>query len=356
MMNVPIHGGRLIEMELRGKSPMDFSVNLNPWGPPQILKEHWNDWFRYVSYYPPLDWEFYQKRIALLYNLDKNSVIPFNGATQGIYFIARRHQAKKIFVIEPCFTEYARAFHLEGKRVVHSNPLFQEGFHSIMSRIERESPDLIVLGNPGNPLGQCLSKEERLILYRWCREQKITLLVDEAFQEFIQEKTSFVPQLNNEDQCLIIIRSLTKYYSLAGLRGGFIVANPSLVEEWKQVLEPWSINTLLAVTLNLLASTDLGEFHSLTLQELRNEKRYIEESLGKLFNLFELQPSIVNFYTVRIKAQTSCFYSFLQNQKLIVRFLGDFWGMSNDFFRFSVRTHEENIKLIQVINEYARTL
>lgn len=356
-MNKPIHGGRLIEMELRGECPVDFSVNLNPWGPPSILREHWNDWFRYVSYYPPLDWEFYQKRLALLYNLNQNLVLPFNGATQAIYFVARRHQAKKIFIIEPCFTEYARAFKLEGKAVIHSSLLFKEEFQNLMACLEKERPDLIVLGNPGNPLGQSFSNEERLILYQWCQEQKVTLLVDEAFQEFVQEKTSFLPQLLKDvNKTLIIIRSLTKYYSLAGLRGGFMVTSPSLVEEWKQALEPWSINTLLAVTLDLLTSVDLRDFHSHTLQELQKEKRFIEESFKQLINHFELQPSIVNYYTVKIKAKKRHFYSFLQNQKLIVRLLDDFWGMSNDFFRFSVKSHEANKKLIKVMNDYARTL
>ncbi|NLJ50038.1 MAG: aminotransferase class I/II-fold pyridoxal phosphate-dependent enzyme [Candidatus Atribacteria bacterium] len=336
---------------------MDFSVNLNPWGPPPVLKEHWSDWFRYVSYYPPLDWEFYQKRLSLLYNLNQNLVLPFNGATQAIYFVARRLRTKKIFIIEPCFTEYARAFNLEGKTVVHSHLLFKEGFKNLMTCIKKERPDLIVLGNPSNPLGQCFSNEERLILYYWCHEQKVTLLVDEAFQEFIQEKTSFLPQLlNDDDKTLIIIRSLTKYYSLAGLRGGFIVTNPSSVQEWKQALEPWSINTLFAVTLDLLAGADLHDFHSITLQGLQKEKRYIEESFEKLTKDFELQHSIVNYYTVKIKTNIRSFYSFLQKQRLLVRPLDDFWGMSNDFFRFSVKSHEENKKLMKAMNDYARTL
>lgn len=356
-MNEPIHGGRLLEMELKGEHPVDFSVNLNPWGPPPVLRERWDDWFRYVSYYPPLDWGFYQKRLSLLYNLNQNMILPFNGATQAIYFIARRLQTKKILIIEPCFTEYARAFCLEGKTVVHSNLLFKEGFKSLMSCLKRERPDLIVFGNPSNPLGQCFSNEEKLNLFHWCQAEKATLLVDEVFQEFLQEKTSFLPQLLNDfEKTLIIIRSLTKYYSLAGLRGGFIITNPASVKEWKQALEPWSINTLFAVTLDLLAGSDLREFHSITLQALQKEKRFIEESFEKLTENFELQPSLVNYYTVQIKTKTRCFYSFLQKQGLIVRPLADFWGMSNDFFRFSIKSHEENRKLIMAMNNYAQSL
>ena len=353
-MKKPIHGGRLIEMELEGKYPLDFSVNLNPWGPPSILHERWNDWFRYISCYPPLDWEYYQKRIASLYNLNQDLILPLNGATQGIYLVARRHQAKKIFILEPCFTEYARAFELEGKVVIHSNPWPWESFPNIMSHLKRLRPDMVVLGNPINPLGQCLSRDERGVLLQWCREQKVTLLVDEVFQEFIQEKTSFLPHLSSEDESLIIIRSLTKYYSLAGLRGGFLLAGSSLIEKWEQALEPWSINSLLTVTLDLLASTDLRDFHSQTLQKLKKEKQYIEESWEKLTNLFELQPSLVNFYTVQIKTNPNYFYSFLNEQGFIVRLLGDFWGMTNDYFRFAVKSHEENKKLIGVINDYAR--
>ena len=354
-MKEPIHGGRVIEMELGGESPLDLSVNLNPWGPPPQVREHWNDWFRYLSLYPPLRWSYYQHRLAGLYGFPEDRILPLNGATQGIYLLARRHPARKVVILEPGFTEYARAFHLEGKEVVHCPCVSGEDLPAVLACLDREKPGLVVMGNPGNPLGNCLSPDEGSALHRWCRDRNATLVVDEAFQEFIQEKTSFFPQLG-DDESLIIVRSLTKYYALAGLRGGFLLVSPTLLQKWQPALEPWSINSLLAVVLDLLARSDLTHYHVLTRRNLEAEKRYLEKSWEPLGDFFELQPSRVNYYTVRIKTPPERFHAFLRRHRLVVRSLGDFWGMSDGFFRFAVRTHEENQKTIEVITSYARTL
>jgi threonine-phosphate decarboxylase len=355
-MKEPIHGGRLMEMDQGGFCPLDFSVNLNPWGPPSILREQWSSWFRYVSLYPPLSWSYYQHRLARLYGFPEENILPLNGATQGIYCLARCHPARKAVVLEPCFTEYTRALTIAGKEVVHFWCVSEEQFSQLLSLLDREMPGLVVMGNPGNPLGICLPDKMRCALYQWCRERNSTLVVDEAFQEFIQEKTSFF-QWITDDESLIVVRSLTKYYALAGLRGGFLLGGPSLLKSWLSTLEPWNINSLFAVTLDLLANSDLSDYHTQTRQRLMAEKDYLEDSWKQFRDFFELLPSQVNFYTVKImKGDPARFYPFMREQGLVVRPLDDFWGMSNAFFRFAVRTHDENQKLIEVITNHVRSL
>ena len=85
------HGGRVIEWQRKsGRTYLDFSANLNPWGPPREVKERWGELFYYATVYPPLDCSFYREELAKIYNLSSSFILPTNGATAGIYLLARQ--------------------------------------------------------------------------------------------------------------------------------------------------------------------------------------------------------------------------------------------------------------------------
>jgi threonine-phosphate decarboxylase len=340
------HGGRVIEWQRKsGRTYLDFSANLNPWGPPREVKERWGELFYYATVYPPLDCSFYREELAKIYNLSSSFILPTNGATTGIYLLARQLPGETVLILEPCFSEYARSFSRAGKKI-------ERVFFPVPSN-SLPPADIVVWGNPTNPWG--VSPPSFLLDYLWEMSLKkgTILVVDEAFQEFIEEKTSWVSRLG-ENPRLYIIRSLTKYFTLPGLRGGFIAAHPSSCSFLEEYLEPWSINSLLARVLEIIAQGDLASFRATTQENLRREKRFIEENLkGEIGELF---PSEVNFYTIRLRQGKELFSSFLEERGILVRSLSDFFGLDDSYFRIAVRTREENQQLIEAVRDYAREL
>ncbi|MCS7242991.1 MAG: histidinol-phosphate aminotransferase family protein [Candidatus Caldatribacterium sp.] len=345
MTKVP-HGGRTIERLKVGKRGLDLSANCNPLGPPDVLQRRWGELFSYVALYPPLDPLFASQYIGRMYNLPEATILPCNGATQGIYLLARCLPGKTVALVEPSFGEYRVAFTLAGKLVI-SWSVFPK-----RSLGDPKEVDVVVFGNPGNPLGDT----EALDLYFSARRRKLSTIfvVDEAFQEFMGEATSLTGMVF-EDRNLYVVRSLTKYFALPGLRGGFLVAHPENILRLAEYLEPWSVNAILIRALEILAEEDLTPFREATELWLREEKAFLEEAF-RAFPFLSFYPSWVNFYTLWVTGNGNGreLLSFLEERGIFVRSLADFVGLDERFFRIAVRTREENLRFLEVVEEYGR--
>lgn len=340
MRRIP-HGGRTIERQREG---LDLSASLNPLGPPEVLRKRWGELFPYVTLYPPLDPFFASQYIGKIYHLPEATILPCNGATQGIYLLARCLPGERVALVEPSFGEYRVAFALAGKRVL-SWSIFPE------RRLgDPEDVDIVVFGNPGNPLGDT----EALELYVAARQRGLAtvFVVDEAFQEFMDEATS-LSRMVLEDKCLYVVRSLTKYFTLAGLRGGFLVAHPENILRLAEYLEPWSVNTVLVRVLEILAEEDLTPFREATGRWLQEEKAFLERAFQEL-PFLSFYPSRVNFYTLWVQEEDRELFTLFEERGIFVRNLADFVGLDGRFFRIAVRTREENERFLEVVREYGR--
>jgi threonine-phosphate decarboxylase len=347
-MSMNPHGGRVLEWLREGKKGIDLSASLNPLGPPEVLRRRWLDLFPTLSLYPPLDPSFVGRLLEAIYGFPQEAILPCNGATQGIYLLGRVLSGKTVVIVEPCFTEYARAFRLGGKDIRHL-PVFPE---SPLNPLETlRGADIVVIGNPGNPLGDT----EGLALYFRAREEGLStvFVVDEAFQEFLGEETSLVFRVFS-DRNLYIVRSLTKYFALAGLRGGFVVTHPENVAHLLDHLEPWSVNTVLVRVLELFTSEDLSPFREATRRWLLEEKAFLEREFSVL-PFLSFFPSRANFYTLWMEEEDPEFFAFLETRGVFVRRLGDFFGLDGRYFRVAVRTRKENERFLEVVREYGRT-
>jgi len=348
---IPFHGGIWLPWGREASSlPLDFSVNLNPWGPPPELRENWDRLFSYLTFYPPLELEFYQQLLARLYPFfPPSAILPGNGATQIIYLLGRELEGETVGIVEPSFSEYRRAFSQAGWTVlpILAPPLVEE--KDVWQAIRDQRPDCLIVGNPPSPSGFPFSAYFWQEVLSFCRYQKINLVVDEVFQEFMGEESSLASQIE-ESRNLYLVRSLTKYWSLPGLRGGFLASHPQNITALAPRIEPWSINSLLTAVLELLAASDLAAFQQITRVNLRTEKQFLEENLPSELQLF---PSRVNFYLARV--ETGDLASFLEEQGIKVRRAQNFWGLDQRFVRLAVRNHSDNEQLVKAVKEFVRS-
>lgn len=351
-----IHGGRLFEEEEKRSSLLlDFSSSINPWGPPSALRKKWPSMWQWVSTYPPLDISLFQRWIARIYGFPERAILPCNGATQGIYLLGRLLEGRKATIIEPCFTEYTFAFRMGGKEIEHFFYLGDGEVERSLKSLFDTCPDIIVMGNPPSPFGNPYPESFLKAVWEYALEKELFLVIDEVFQEFMDEETSFSKRIE-EYQRLFIVRSLTKYFSIPGLRGGFLLTHPSNVNFLEEHIEPWSVNAVLASALKILSESDLSAFQETTLKNLKKEKEYLEKSWETFSDFTLLYPSRVNFYMFRVLDSESDLYSFFYQRGILIRNLSDFWGLDRSFYRISVRTHSENKRFLEVLGEFVDEL
>lgn len=256
-MERPIHGAfDYSELEALGLHPqeiMDFSVNSNPYGPSPRVREAVAHMA--IDRYP--DRACLELRRAILrYELHATSLTPDtlvcgNGTAELIWTVARTYlrPGSKAAAIGPTFGEYRAACLAVGATMIEyrtqASEHFQPDVEEIAAWIGREHPSLVWLCNPNNPTGTWLGREHLLVLAEACQCIGSILVVDEAYWRFLSPREAFsaIELINNGVGLeIIVLRSLTKDFALAGLRLGYIVASIATARQLNAQLPSWNVS------------------------------------------------------------------------------------------------------------------
>jgi threonine-phosphate decarboxylase len=332
------HGGRSVTgPELAS----DFSVNVNPLGPPSGVLNGLREELDAIARYPDSDCTALAARLAAHHDVAPEQIVIGNGSTELIYAIARAYRPRRAAIMEPTFTEYLRASLRVGADAEH---WLAEPPHFDLEPFEPGEADLVWLCNPNNPTGRLWLPNA---LAGWMRNHPATqFVVDEAFLPFLDEEQehSLIPALSRFPN-VSVIRSMTKVYALAGLRLGYAVANPRRADAIRSQIPPWSVNHF-AQAAGLAALAD-HDFLARTRQWFRAERRAFDQGLISLSQFLEVVPSRANFNLLRIRCGCSAWLAELLAQHgLIVRDASNFIGLSEGHVRVAVRTAPENRRLL----------
>ncbi|HEY9707714.1 MAG TPA: aminotransferase class I/II-fold pyridoxal phosphate-dependent enzyme, partial [Oculatellaceae cyanobacterium] len=263
-MNRPTHGGNIAwAAALAGCSPsliLDFSASINPLGPPKsaiaAIESHLKD----LIAYPDPNYRQLRTALSQLHpTLSPDWILPGNGSAELLTWASRElSQLEETCLITPAFSDYQRALKAFGAKV-REYPLANFGFSILDLQLPIENPSCaesaskvrpkiqnrlgLLLNNPHNPTGKLFDREtiEPLI------EQFALVVVDEAFMDFLppEQQQSLISVVQDYDN-LVILRSLTKFYSLPGLRLGYCVAHPDRLSRFQEWRDPWPVNVLAA--------------------------------------------------------------------------------------------------------------
>jgi threonine-phosphate decarboxylase len=196
------------------------------------------------------------------------------------------------------------------------------------------------LCNPNNPTGLLLRKDNVITIAEEARRQNCYLVVDEAFIDFCSEDS--VINLVRDNPYLIVLRSMTKFYALTGLRIGYGVFSLKLIEVLKRHKEPWSVNSL-AQRAALVALKD-RVYRNNTFKLIKEEKQFLEKGFKNIGIKFT--PSKVNFYLLKIDNLKEIFVR-LKMKGMLVRDCSNFKGLGSSFIRIAVKSHGENSILLK---------
>ena len=285
--------------------------------------------------------------------MNPSEILLGNGSTQLIYLLCAALRPRKGLIVGPAFSEYANALALAGS-AVRTLPLrADEGFRFSIERLieawEKDC-DILFLATPNSVTGQTIPTTEIQKLARLSAARKSLVVVDEAFIDFVEAES--IKTVARENPYLIVLRSLTKYYALPGLRIGYLVGASDRVAQLAAYREPWSVNApALSVSLACLADTN---FTAKTQQWLEQERRFLADRLRAIEG-FQLFPSQANFLLVKI-TRRDCdavkLRAFLLRKKILIRACDSFTGLGADYFRVAVRRRVDNRRLLSAVREW----
>lgn len=351
-----VHGGQQ-RWQRRDGVVLDFSVDVNPYGFPDSVRDailsHVDD----LQRYPDPEAGALRRLIAERHRLPCESVLPGNGSAELIPLIVQALRPTRAVVIAPTFTEYEWALECHGLEVRYVLTEEREGFALPDDEgawaASIAGADLVFLCNPNNPTGTAVPQTTVRRLARYCEEAGASLVVDEAFVEWTEEpsRISVAPWVG-ESERLIVLRSLTKLFAVPGLRLGYLLAHPNLVERLRAYQSAWPLNTFaLAVGEQLLRESAYVE-RSRAL--VRQSSRDLFKGLRALPSCHPF-PSTVNFVLSKLTAPhatSSIVCRRLADRGILIRNCDDFTGLEEGrFIRLAVRKPEDHARLLAALRE-----
>lgn len=215
-------------------------------------------------------------------------------------------------------------------------------------RSEGRSIDGVIVGHPNSPTGQACSADAIDRLARAARKRRLWLILDEAFADYCPER-SILPQAASWPH-VIVLRSMTKFYALPGLRVGYAVATPPVVRRLRRQLPPWSISMMGQVAA-VAALNDVEHAHK-SLRFMARERERLRTLLTALPGCI-VMPTCANYFLVELPRGWHAheMTERLRHQSLLIRDCSSVPGTNARTIRLAVRSPRENDRLIQVMSE-----
>ena len=280
-----------------------------------------------------------------------------NGSTQLIYLVCAALRPRKALIVGPTFSEYGNALALAGADIRMLPLLAEDGFRFSTERlisIWEKDCDIVFLATPNSVTGRLIPRVEIEKIAAAALTRKSFVIVDEAFIDFVESES--VKKLVRQNPYLIVLRSLTKYYALPGLRLGYLFGEVNRVAEFAAHHEPWSVNGP-AIQVALACLEDVG-FAAKTHRWLEREREFLSKRLTAIKGLHTF-PSGANFVLAKITRKdvdALHLHSFLLSKKILIRACDSFVGLGGEYFRVSVKPRKGNLRLLAALEEWASSL
>jgi histidinol-phosphate aminotransferase len=342
------HGGpdhlELEEFGLQPDDVVDFSANVNPYGPPDRLLEA----VRKVDpgSYPDRRALSLRRAVAQNVGVSPEEVLPGNGVSELIWLLASAYlgETDSALVVGPTFGEYADAARAVGAELYEWRASMEDDFiphvGQIADLVKEVSPKAVFLCNPNNPTGRYLGFEEvKALLESW---DEGMLVLDEAYVSFVEGAWSPVHLM--ESWRVVIMRSLTKDCALAGIRLGYALAAQRVVEAMEKVQPPWSVNAM-AQEAGCVAMS-CGGYVEKSLSKMKEARDYMIGAFSELG--LRVSPSSAHFFLVEV-GDAADFRRRLLRRGFQVRDCASF-GLPS-FIRVSPRSMDECRKLMEAVSE-----
>ena len=276
---------------------LDFSASINPLRPPATARKAFIESYDAISRYPDAYGNKLKKTLATRHGMKPAEVLIGNGSTQLIYLICAVLRPRKALVLGPAFSEYSHA--LTPRRSPHPHSFFFQpiaalGFQWKTSWQRWETDcDVAFLATPNSVTGQLIPKAEIETIAHFALTRKTLVVADEAFIDFVEDQS--VKRKVRHNPNFLVLRSLTKFYGIPGLRLGYLLGDARRVEQLAVHQEPWSVNGP-ALNVALACLNDM-RFITKTNRWLEGERQFLSEQLTATEGI--ASPAVENQFFAR---------------------------------------------------------
>ena len=341
------------------KKIIDFSASVNPLGlSPRAKKKILKEGPEAVLHYPDSGCGELRTALAQFHGIPEDCILPGAGSTEFIYSLPRVMKLERILLVTPAFSEYENALEIQSRdcRIHFFESREEDGFELnveglLLAMTERY--DALYLCNPNNPTGILTEREDLLRVLSRAEREKVWFILDEAFIDFIPGE-SLLREAARSSR-LVVLRSMTKFYALPGLRSGYLVSNPGVIEKVSRVKEPWAVNAVESLRDPVYAERTLAyvrqEREALTLG-LQGIPGFIPYPSSANYLLIQLHPSL-NLTAAELR-QTLIPRGILIRVRRRTPANADcqsFHHLGPYFFRVAVRSRSENQALLKALRQ-----
>ena len=322
-----------------------LSANESALGPSPKAKKEYIKVSKSFARYPDTNGTFLRETLSKKFKLDKNRILLGSGSDQIFELICKAYLKKGDEVIVPkySFIIYRIYSKMNGAKVIYSNENnFTVSVKDILKKVTTKTK-VVFLANPNNPTGTYVAKKDLLFLRKKLRSN-ILLVVDDAYFEYVKQKNySSALKLFSNFKNVVMTRTFSKIYGLAGLRVGWGYGSKEIIDTLNKIKPPFNVNkaALFAASAAVKDSAWLNK-----------EIKHVNNWNKKMFNEFkkmkiDTNRSYSNFLLVnfdKVKINSSRVFKLLANAGILVRKM-DVYGIKNSL-RITIGKSEENRKLI----------
>ncbi len=341
------HGGNINyyarQFNLNLSDIIDASASIIPFPSPNFLIDqlHYEIDKETFRYYPERNLYNLKEVIGKFHQIDPNCIMPGNGASELITWLgfeASKYKSNCLPI--PGFIDYERALNCW-----RANYSLKELPKNNLSSQKQSFPlkpacDVLWITNPHNPTGQLWDKES---LEKLINNHKL-VICDEAFLPITPNgEVESLIQLTKKYKNLIVIRSLTKLFSIPGLRLGYMVGPSKILENLNNLRDPWPLNSLaIGVGIRLLKNK---EKYTIWTKKIHTwidvEKKLLSEELMKIEKI-KVHESSTNFFLIESESSLTENINYLAKKGILIRECSSFRGLGNNWARISLQTHKKN--------------
>jgi len=360
-MRAPDHGGDVWDasslLGIPVTSIVDFSASVNPLGTSPRAADAIRGAIQLLHFYPNNDCSRLKEAItSYIEDVSSENILVGNGATEIIHLFSQvfLETGDEVIIPQPTFSEYEYAIIQNGAKPI-TVPM-EKGFRldaEALIRSVTPRTRAIFLCNPNNPTSTTLDRRDIEEIVEEAAKKKIMVLLDECFIEFVEDYENMSLSCDSKDYGnLLVLRSLTKAFGLAGLRIGYAVSNKETVSLLNKFKVTWSVNTL-AQAAGVAALSD-GKYLDETKHLIRKERTYLQESLPEIG--VSITPPKANFMLANLQGRMTAaeLKRRLLRHRILIRDCSAFRGLNSRFVRFAVRTRKDNQALLRALREELR--
>jgi len=316
------HGGKR-----DGAEVIDFSVNLNPYGPPDFVPDVIKEAMEEIELYPDTECSELRTKISQKFGCGTDEVLVGAGVSELIQLVALAFMKNRALMPQHTYGEYTVAAKMMGAEIKGIEmPELRINHELIIA--EMKPDDVVFLCNPNNPTGQYLVKNEVAQILDEAERVDALVVLDEAYVDFVRHA---FPAHNLRTRNMIVLRSLTKSFAIPGVRIGYAISSEENLKAMTKIKVPWSVSVFAQKIGAAVISTEGNDFLAETVEKIERSKEKIENAFGI--------HTDANFYFLDVGNAREAKKE-LMKDGIMVRDCTSFGLPSH--IRFSVRTDEEN--------------